>query len=364
MNILNEQSLAEGIFPVPKQDLVFMMKTISELAIIREGVYPKELDNFIEALQSSSHLITGTGIERYWRLLEEMCDTPIGILEILSQAFNKIGGQFRRIEQDKNYRLSKIDKLKNHNVYRWIEGFLHLVSADSTITIPRMKSILFTYINNEYLLDQNTPLIIIIFHLINQGYSGRFSEFKSGLLGLREIECASFKEYLEQVTDLSLGLEISNRLNNRSEYTQETIEDLCKKSFYNGLLAKHKRVLLYTTTQNNKIPDLIKVLKYHHKLEALEEKESEMLAKKESINTLCAYSEQISFPSKSNPEVKHQCTLHPRSNHSESECKLKKTLKKALHAQGTQPTATKHRKKSLGPGTKKTPKPKRQRPRT
>lgn len=214
--------------------------------------------------------------------------------------------------------LSKCDLIK------WIEDFL-LMSIRKRWAPPETKNMLLSFIkNSHYEAIKDLPTSRILKYLIAERYKKTdLAVYKERLKNIREIESPDLEQYIERFACVFSSLEVISATCEDPGMTLEELDLYGQRAFYNGLLAKNKKVLFYMKAQAGPLKDMAEYLIENEKITSREIKEISHLQK---IQYHLDLSAKTMFPKKGDLS-RQKCVLHPKGNHFENECKLKKKIK-------------------------------------
>ncbi|KAI5191104.1 hypothetical protein NEMIN01_1373 [Nematocida minor] len=220
--------------------------------------------------------------------------------------------------------LPTIKDLSKCDLIKWMEDFL-VLSRNRKWAGNELREKLMSYIDSrhsERIKDLSTDKIIKC--LIKETYKlAELQMYKNRLKELKEINFKSLEQYIEKFAHFLSFLEVTSIIHEGSEMALEDVELYGKKMFYEGALAKNKKVLFYMKAQTETLRNMAGYLLENEVILAQEAKE---LVRAEKTQYHLTLASETVFPKKGDPG-KLKCVLHPKGNHLENECKLKKKIK-------------------------------------
>lgn len=273
--------------------------------------------HFIEMKERASRKeIDGSESIRAWHTAEELSYYIVAPCIQLSTQLRKNAQKYMSLPIIKD--LNKCDLIK------WMEDFLDL-SQRKQWSPEEMKTMLVSFIKNKHTEEiKDLPADKIVKYLIQEKYRAQDLEvYKEKLEKIKEIECKSLEQYIERFAYFFSFLEVISVICEAPGITVEQVDLFGRKKFYDGLMARNKKVLFYMKAQSVPLKDMIKYLLENKKIATKELEESGDFEKIQYHKDLSA---KTVFPKKGDPN-KHKCVLHPKGNHFENECKLKKKIK-------------------------------------
>lgn len=294
----SELNSAEG---VPETD--------QKILVNRRIALHKEFAIFYEDLKNQIYQKTDTTVDSIYRDIIVPCTQ-------ISKQLRKDGPKYKTLPIIKS--LDKCDTIK------WIEDFLALAKNAQWAPEKTRKKLL-TFIDNEHHeVVKNLSVEMIIRYLIQETYNiCKFDLYKARLKELKEINSVDIHHYIDKFAEFVTPLEIISIIYKESPLSVEEVEEYSRKLFYNGLLAKSKKVLLYTRAEQESIQKMCNILREHEILLQQELREAPLV---EKTRYHIALAQETTF-SKKGEKNRSKCVLHPKGNHPESECKLKKKIK-------------------------------------
>ncbi|KAH9386859.1 uncharacterized protein NEMAJ01_1755 [Nematocida major] len=152
----------------------------------------------------------------------------------------------------------------------------------------------------------------------------KHDECRAKLSRVKQENFPGIAEYAKRCAELISPLEIASVIYSTPPATLEEVEAFSREFFYNGLLSENKKMLSCMRQQKGPLQEMYSTLKSHEAL--LREKarnEREAAAKK----VYAEIERQTVYLQKA--QRGKTCILHPTGTHTESECKLKKMVKKS-----------------------------------